>query len=72
MRTAAELKRDGMIIVERGWITLRGGRRLEDTLYQTKESAERTAKCLGATAAPAKRVWSVFRRRPEWIIGDAA
>lgn len=73
MKTGEDLKRDGLIAVDEGWVILRDGRRLEDWIYPTEEAARKTARCFSGTViAPAKRVWSFPRRRADWIIGELA
>jgi hypothetical protein len=73
MMTAAEQIAAGMMRVDCGWIILRNGTRFEDQLYPTEQAAKTTARCFpGSTTAPAKRVWTIQRRKPDWIIGEAA
>jgi hypothetical protein len=70
--TGAELKAAGMVSVERGWIILCNGRRVEDRLYPTERAARASARCFpNAAIAPAKRVWTIHRRKPDWTIGEA-
>lgn len=75
MMTAAEQIAAGMMRIKSGWIILRpNGARLDDHLYPTEAAARATARCfaVGHSVAPAKRVWTIQRRKPDWIIGEAA
>jgi hypothetical protein len=75
MMTAAEQTAAGLMHITSGWIILRpNGARLGDYLYPSEAIARGTAKILGEnyTVAPAKRVWTIHRRKPDWIIGEAA
>jgi hypothetical protein len=75
MMTAVEQTAAGMIRITSGWIILRpNGARLDDHLYPSEAAAKATAKCFarGHSVAPAKRVWTIHRRKPDWIIGEAS
>ena len=75
MTNAAEQIGAGMIPTTSGWIVLRpNGARLGDYLHPSEAIARGTAKILGEghTVAPAKRVWTIHRRKPDWIIGEAS
>lgn len=63
-----------MIQVDTGWVVLRhDGGRVGLCVHPTKEAAEVVAESFdGGRVAPAKRVWSSCRKRPDWIIGEAA
>jgi hypothetical protein len=73
MMTGAELKAAGMISVEHGWIILRNGQRFEDQLYPTEQAARASARCFpGSGIAKSRRVRTIYRKRPDWIIGEAS
>lgn len=75
MMTAAEQIAGGMMQVTSGWVILRpNGARLDDLLYPSEAAARATVRIFdeGHAVRPAKRVWTIRRRRPDWIIGEAA
>lgn len=54
---------------EHGFVVIRpDGRRIDDTLHQTRESAALVSAFLnGASVAPAKRLTTYAKRRDVWV-----